>query len=131
MEFDVCVTDEFVKDFSTNAKSTLVTEVNKYCNSIVKEANLLGSTSLENGAKAEITSNTVLLAVKRSENSQLHKKSWFLIIIKIIATISLVVVGMLFDANGFEGNVCRFIWFIILLVIACISTVLQFVYEER
>ena len=131
MAIQVNITDDKVDNLSLDAQTTLKKQIEKYTDDIIKEANLLEETIREDGASTEITSNIILQAVRRYKNHCNKKSSNNMIIIKIVSTLSLLITGFLFDANGFQGNIIRFIAFIIAFAIACAATVLQFVYENR
>ena len=55
----------------------------------------------------------------------------FIVITKIISSLSLLVTGFLFDSAGYQNNVGKLIAFIVCLIVASVSTVLQFVLEDR
>lgn len=49
--------------------------------------------------------------------------------LKVFSAFSLLITGFLFDANGYQDNIIKLILFIIALIVASVSTVLQFVRE--
>jgi len=49
----------------------------------------------------------------------------------IISTFSTLITGFLFDASGYGHNFMKLIFFIIFLIIASVSTAIQFVLEEK
>ena len=98
---------------------------------IIKEANLIEEAFREDGASAEIISNHVLQAVRKNKTNHHRKPNRFLIITKIISSLSLLVTGFLFDSAGYQNNVGKLIAFIVCLIVASVSTVLQFVLEDR
>lgn len=131
MAIQVEVDEKRIDNFSGEAQITLKKQVEKYASDIIKEANLIEEHSREEGASTEITSNTVLLAVRKKKMNHTQKSHFGLIITKIISSLSLLVTGFLFDPSGYQDNVGQLIAFVILLVIASVSTVLQFVLEEK
>lgn len=54
-----------------------------------------------------------------------------MVIIKIVSALSLLVAGFLFDENGYENETVKLILFIIFMIVASVSTVLQFVLEDK
>ena len=129
MSVTIEVDNRQLENMSEEAKVTLNRHVNTYIDNIVKEANLIEEGNREDGAKREITSSIILQAVRKYKNNAPKKKDKWLIALKIISSFSLLIVGFLFDAKGYQDNIGKLIFFIIVLIIACISTVLQFVKE--
>lgn len=106
-------------------------QIEKYTDDIIKEANLIEEAIREDGASAEITSNIVLQAVRKNKNNHNRKANTSLIIIKIVSAFSLLITGFLFDSTGYQDNILKLVAFVVCLIIASVSTVLQFVFEER
>lgn len=131
MAIQVNVDDSKVDNFSLDAQATLKKQMEKYADDIIKEANLIEEAIREDGASTEITSNIILQAVRKSKVNQKKKPNKWLPIIKIVSTLSLLVTGFLYDVEGFKADEKKLIAFIICLVIACVSTVLQFVSEYK
>ncbi len=131
MAIQVNINDNKIDNFSNEAQTTLKNQVEKYADDIIKEANLIEEAFREDGASAEIISNHVLQAVRKNKTNHHRKPNRFLIITKIISSLSLLVTGFLFDSAGYQNNVGKLIAFIICLIIASVSTVLQFVLEDR
>ena len=129
MSVTIEVDNRQLENMSEEAKVTLNKHVNTYIDNIVKEANLIEEGNREDGAKREITSSIILQAVRKYKNNTPKQKDKWLIALKIISSFSLLIVGFLFDAKGYQDNMGKLIFFIIVLIIACISTVLQFVKE--
>lgn len=123
------VDDGQLQNMSTGAKETLQQQVQTYTENIIKESNLIEEGNREEGANREITSSIVIQAVRKYKSFLPKKKDKTLIILKIVSSFSLLVTGFLFDANGYQDNVLKLILFIIMLIMACVSTVLQFVKE--
>ncbi len=131
MGLQVNIEDDKVDNFSNEAKSTLANQIKKYSNDIIKESNLIEEATREDGASREITSNIVIQAVRKNKISHNKKPNKFLLISKIVSVFSLLITGFLFDSEGYEDNTAKLIWFVIVLIIACVSTVLQFVFEDK
>lgn len=131
MAIQVTIDDNKIDNFSSGAQTTLKTQMEKYADDIIKEANLIEEAIRENGANAEITSNNVLQAVRKSKTNYSKKSNKLLLITKIVSALSLLVTGFLFDSAGYQGNGAKMIAFIIVLIIASVSTVLQFVFEDK
>lgn len=131
MAVQVNIDDNKIDNFSVEAQTTLKNQVEKYADDIIKEANLIEEAFREDGASAEIISNHVLQAVRKNKTNHHRKPNRFLIITKIISSLSLLVTGFLFDSAGYQNNVGKLIAFIVCLIVASVSTVLQFVLEDR
>ena len=131
MTIQINIDDHKINNFSNGAKTTLKKQMGKYADDIIKEANLIEEAIREDGANTEITSNIVLQAVRKNKNNQSKKPNRFLLITKITSSFSLLITGFLFDSSGYQNNVIKLIAFIICLIIASVSTALQFVFEER
>lgn len=131
MAVQVNIDDNKIDNFSVEAQTTLKNQVEKYADDIIKEANLIEEAFREDGASAEIISNHVLQAVRKNKTNHHRKPNRFLIITKIVSSLSLLVTGFLFDSAGYQNNVGKLIAFIVCLIVASVSTVLQFVLEDR
>lgn len=131
MAIQVNIADEKIDNLTTDAQATLKKQMEKYADDIIKEANLVEEAIREDGASTEITSNIILQAIRRNKNHSSKKSNKLLLIFKIVSALSLLITGFLFDANGYQDNTIRLVLFIIVLAIACVTTVLQFVFEER
>ena len=131
MAVQVNIDENKINNFSNGARSILKRQIEKYADDIIKEANWIEEVIREDGASTEITSNIILQAVRRSKNNSRKKHNYFQIIIKIVSALSTLITGFLFDSSGYQNNYFKLIAFIIFLVIATISTVLQFVFEDK
>lgn len=127
----VNIVDNKIDNFSIDAKTTLKEQMEKYADDIIKEANLIEEAIRENGASTEITSNIILQAVRKNKTNHSKKANKGLLISKILSTLSLLVTGFLFDSDGYKDNVMKLIAFIVCLIVASVSTVLQFVLEDK
>lgn len=125
------IDDSKIDNFSVDAQTTLKKQIEKYADDIIKEANLIEEAMREDGASAEITSNNVLQAVRKNKTSHSKKPNRALLITKIVSSLSLLLTGFLFDLAGYENGATKFIAFIVCLIVASVSTVLQYVLEER
>ena len=67
MALQVNIDNDKIDNFSSDAKAELVKQLEKYGDNIVKEANLIEEVLREDGASTEITSNIVILAVRKSK----------------------------------------------------------------
>lgn len=131
MAVQVNIDDNKIDNFSVGAQTTLKKQIEKYADDIIKEANLIEEALREDGASTEITSNNVLQAVRKNKTNHNKKTNRSLLITKIVSSLSLLVTGFLFDSAGYQDNVIKLIAFIICLIVASVSTVLQFVLEDR
>ena len=129
MAIQISIEDNQIEGLSENAKITLKKQVLEYASDVIKEANLIEEVIREDGAKKEITSNIIMNAVKKHKNYIIKKPFKPLIACKIVSSLSLLITGFLFDLNGYQNNAGKLIAFIVLLVIACITTVLQHIKE--
>lgn len=68
-------------------------------------------------------------AVRKYKSNAPQKKGKGLVVLKVVSAFSLLITGFLFDANGYQDNIVKLVLFIVALIIACVSTVLQFVKE--
>lgn len=131
MAVQVNIDDNKIDNFSDGAQTTMKKQMEKYADDIIKEANLIEEAIREDGANTEITSNIVLQAVRKNKSNPRKKRNRFLLITKIISSFSLLITGFLFDSSGYQNNVLKLIAFVVCLIVASVSTVLQFVFEER
>ena len=131
MAVQVNIDDNKIDNFSDGAQTTLKKQMEKYADDIIKEANLIEEAIREDGANTEITSNIVLQAVRKNKSNPSKKPNRFLLITKIISSFSLLITGFLFDSSGYQNYVLKLIAFVVCLIVASVSTVLQFVFEER
>ena len=127
----VNIDEKKVDNFTDQARDKLKEQMGKYADNIIKESNLIEESIREDGANAEITSHIVMQAIRKSKSSTRKKSNNRLIIIKIVSTFSTLITGFLFDASGYQHNFMKQICFIIFLIIASVSTVMQFVLEEK
>ena len=131
MALQVNIDNDKIDNFSSGAKAELVKQLEKYGDNIIKESNLIEEAIREDGASTEITSNIVIQAVRKSKVPSKKKHSKTLLLLKIVSWASLLLTGFLFDSNGYEEATGKLIFFVICLIVACVSTVLQFVYEDK
>lgn len=129
MSIEIIVDGARLENLSDGARQTLKKQVNEYTDEVLKEARLIEEGIREDGASREITSNIILNAVRKHRNYLVKKPSKWVIIIKTTSSLSLLLTGFLFDSNGYQDNIPKLISFIIFLIIACVSTVIQYVKE--
>lgn len=125
------VDEDEIDNLSSDAQITLTKQIEKYTNDIIKEANLIEEVIREDGASTEITSNIILQAVRKNKTVRNKKSSKSLLITKIVSVFSLLITGFLFDSSGYENNMLGLIAFVISLIVASVSTVLQFIFEDK
>ncbi len=131
MAVQINIVDDKVDNFSDEAQTTLKKQIEKYADDIIKEANLIEEGIREDGASTEITSNIVLQAVRKNKTYHNKKSNKTLLITKIVSALSLLITGFLFDSSGYQNNKMGLIAFVICLIVASVSTVLQFVFEDK
>lgn len=132
MPIEVIIEDVHLNNLSNGAKKELKTEVEKFALDIIKESNLLEESIRENGTSENIVNSSIILQVVRRRRMHYHKKRALgLILVKIISSLSLVFTGFLYDSSGYPNDSVKMIAFIVVLVIACVSTVLQFVFGDK
>ena len=129
MVLQVEINDEQLENMSEKAKEELVYQLSTYAESIIKEANLIEEGNREGGANQEIISSLVVQAVRKYKNMSPRKKEIGLVVLKTISAFSLLITGFLFDINGYQDNIVNLILFIVVLIVACVSTVLQYIKE--
>lgn len=125
------IDDDQIDNLSESAKNELKKQAEKHVKDIIKEANLIEDVIREDGACQEITSNIIIQAVRKNKNSTNKKTSKWLLLFKILSAFSLLLTGFLFDSDGYQKNSLGFIFFVVFLIVATISTVMQFVLEEK
>lgn len=130
MAVQINIVDDKVDNFSDEAQTTLKKQIEKYADDIIKEANLIEEGIREDGASTE-TSNIVLQAVRKNKTYHNKKSNKTLLITKIVSALSLLITGFLFDSSGYQNNKMGLIAFVICLIVASVSTVLQFVFEDK
>ena len=131
MALQVNIDNDKIDNFSSGAKAELVKQLEKYGDNIIKESNLIEEAIREDGASTEITSNIVIQAVRKSKVPSKKKHGKTLLFLKIVSWASLLLTGFLFDSNGYDEATEKLIVFVICLIVACVSTVLQFVFEDK
>lgn len=131
MAIQINIDNNKINNFSNGAQTTLVKQIEKYADDIIKEANLIEEGNREDGAGTEITSNIVLQAVRKNKTYHSRKPDRLLFFSKLVSTFSLLITGFLFDSSGYQNNVPKFFSFIVCIIIASVSTVLQFVLEDK
>ena len=109
MAIQANIDDSKIDNFSADAQTTLKKQIEKYADDIIKEANLIEEALREDGASAEITSNTVLQAVRKNKTSRSRKPNKLLLIMKIASSLSLLLTGFFFDSAGYQDNTAKFI----------------------
>lgn len=127
----ITIDKNLIGDFSKGAEQTLEEQVKKYAEDIINEAALIEESMRENGAQNEITSNIVLMAVHKHNNRPNKKARNGLMCIKIVSTISLTATGFLFVEGGYTAAPVRFVAFIFTLIVACVTTSIQYVLEAK
>lgn len=129
MALRVEIADEQMENMTEQAKDELANQLRTYAENIIKEANLIEEGNREDGANREITSSIVMQAVRKYKSNAPKKNDKGLVVLKIVSAFSLLITGFLFDANGYQDNTMKLVFFVVMLIIACVSTVLQFVKE--
>ena len=91
MAVQVNIDENKIDNFSDSAQTTLIKQIEKYADDIIKEANLIEEAIREDGANTEITSNIILQAIRKNKSNPRKKHSRFLLITKIVSSLSLLV----------------------------------------
>ena len=131
MAIRVDIDDNKLSNFSNDAQDTLKLQLEKYANDIIKESNLIEEGLREDEASTEITSSFVIQAVRKNRTSRPKKAHKHLFKVKVVSFVSVFISGALLDFQELQGSMGKLIAFIIFFVIASVSTVLQFSWEER
>lgn len=131
MSFQIDVKDKKINNLSLEAQSTLKRQIEEHMETIIKEASLIEQATREDGASQEITSNIILQAVKKNKSNFMNKPRGSSLFFKVSSPLSLLVTGFLFDHEGFDGSPIKLGLFIVMLIFGSISTVMQFVAEDR
>lgn len=111
---------------TSDAKERLIKQAEKHTLEIINEAERIEEASRENGAKIEITENTIFQAVRRSKTSSL-KKNWMKIVLKILSEVLLFIAGLLFNQDKFATDTIYFLVFTLVFMIALIITIIMHV----
>lgn len=130
MPTNIVVEDNRLQSLSEDAKIKLKDEVDVYINQVISEANLIEETLREKGAKKEITSTHIMQAVRKGQRNIKKATPWYIKICKVVSPISLTALGALYDSSNALNN-ARGIWFTIVLLISVITTILQYIKEEK
>jgi len=129
MPIQVTIDDSLVKDFSADAKNTIIDELNMYARKIIAEARLVEEGGRTRNAKTEITSNNVLHAVNTPKQTENAKKRNGIIALKITSSIFLLITGFLFSPERFSTYPFTLYLFILALIVCCITTAILYVKE--
>ena len=129
MNIYVSVPDEETEGITDAAKDELKYWVEKYATDISCRANNLAEKATLHGRK-EISKGMIDRAVNEEKVLAPRKNKVLLVVLKIVSTFSLFFAGLLVDSGGYSGNLGKFIAFVICLVIAATSVVLQFTVED-
>ena len=102
---EIIIEEDALNNFSRNAKDKLRDHIVEYAEELVKEASLIEEGHREEGAKCEITSNIVTQAAMVRRTMRVEKKTpkW-LIICRIISTISCTMIGFFYDPDRFSES---------------------------
>jgi|GEM_PF-1415230 len=130
MEIKISIADEMVASFSSGAKEALHEQMTKYAHHIIKEAHLLEEDARVDGAKNEITSNTIITATQRRKSNPITKKTQWFIWIKLASTFSLLFTGIFFGVYGMQPSVILLLLSALCLVCACVTTVYVYIKEQ-
>lgn len=132
MRISFDIPDDQVDNLSSSAKTTLEGEIKKYTDSVIKEANLIEQGFREDGASEEITSSTIIQAVRKSKIHKRKKSSKTMtILIKSAASVTAFIAGVLTDLDAMQKSSFRTILVLIFFALACFTGILQFVDEEK
>ena len=126
MEFKYTIDDSKIANMTSDAKERLIKQAEKHTLEIINEAERIEEASRENGAKIEITENTIFQAVRRSKTSSL-KKNWMKIVLKILSEVLLFIAGLLFNQDKFATDTIYFLVFTLVFMIALIITIIMHV----
>lgn len=120
-----------LSNFSTGAQEELKTQIEKYADEIIKEANLIEEGLHEDDASTEIISSYIIQAVRKSKTIRPKKKYKHIIATKVTCFVSSLITGALFDIDAIQTSVLRLILFLIAFAIAGTTTLIQIFEEER
>ena len=123
MNIEFQIPDEKIQNLSQNAKSELKNLCKDYTEEILDEASRIESSRRNPETDSEITASIIKEADIFSKRFPAPKKrSWWVKVIQIIAFISCIITGSLFDTDKFQDSKHVFL-FIIVLFVAISTTV--------
>ena len=131
MAIQINIDDSKLSNFSNDAQATLKTQVERYADEIIKEANLIEEGLREDEASTEITSSFIIQAVRKNRTGRPKKKHKHLLTAKIVSFIAIFFAGILFDLEAMQKETWRILVCMIVLAIAIIAAVLQFIWEDK
>lgn len=129
MVINLEIHDDRIANMSLGAKETMQEKLKEYVDNVIKEANLIEEGNRETGARGEITSSIILQSTQKNNRIIKKKIPIYVFISRIVSPLSILLTGFLFDQNGYKDNTIKMIFFIVTLILACVTTVLQYVKE--
>lgn len=124
------ISNDKIVNFSEKAMSELTQQSNRIVNEIIDEASRIEAYRRISDAKSEVTPSNVKEAATQPHLLFVHKKVWRVKIIQVIASISTLITGSLFDVDKFKDE-SHVLWFIALLLIATSTTVYLIFNQEN
>jgi len=122
MKIEINISDEKIRHLNENGKSELIKKCKKYGDEIMDEASRLEA-SRNDTENHEITSaliNDAVIHIKRFPTD--NKINWWIKIIQIIAFLSSLIAGSLFDSDKLKDT-NQLIWFAVTLFLSTAATV--------
>ncbi len=122
MTLQINIPDDQLEYLSEHAKDELNISVRAYASDLIEEASRLETASRVDNGKPEITRSMIKDAVLYLKKYTLNRKiTWGYSLIQILAVISILFTGGLFNIDKFQQDTTRLIIFLIVLTIAIVS----------
>ncbi|WP_455810150.1 hypothetical protein [Clostridium butyricum] len=132
MPIRIEVTDENLTYFSEGAREELKNHLENYSMEVIKETDRLEETIRNDSNTPEITRTIVKRAITNYKNSFTpSKKKNKQYLIKTISSLSIFFAGVACDFSSFKTNTVQLIIFLILALIATISTTIMYIREDE
>ena len=131
MKIKFNISDDKIVNFSCGAKAELTQQANRIAEEIVDEASRIEASRRISDTTSEVTQSNVKEAATQPRMIFTKKKSWASKIIQIIAFVSSLVTGGLFDLDKFKEGSHVIMCFIVVLFIATATNVYLIFNQEN
>lgn len=124
MEVLITIDDVRLEHYSPGAKNELKKQLTDIASNLAEEANRIEMGRRLPTSNAEVTQSDVVSASILSRIHHRHKKNKWQILCQLIASLSGVIVGWIFDEDKFKTESWRLYVFMFFLIVLVVSTVL-------
>ncbi|MDM8253925.1 hypothetical protein [Phocaeicola barnesiae] len=122
MNINFDIPDNKINNFSASAKRELTKQSCRITKEIIDEASRIEASRRLSDASSEVTQSNVKEAATHPRMVFSRKKVWPIKIVQVVAFVSSLIAGGLFDTKEFS-NTTIVIWFVIVLFIAIATNV--------